>query len=641
MKNIFEIPRNAKIAIVVIIDAALHFISTWLAYTLRWEKIHIPSTNLEYLVFFVPVVFLLFIFSYFKLYKSLFRYLDLNASIGILKALAIYFIFYAIFIFTLNANYSFFTPNPLFPGMPRIIVIIYPLFLFLFIIGSRFLISYIFFLFKNYKSKDINLKKVLIYGAGNFGARYLGILRNTFRYEIRGFLDDDKKLNQKFLNGVKIFDLKNIDQLINDLQIDEVFLAINNIGRKKKIDIKNKFQSLNVKLRFVPDLDDLLQEDTSIIPTSQPDILDLLKRRQINPNQNLIKKNIFDKVVFVSGAGGSIGSELCNQIIKQIPKKLIILDHSEFSIHQINEKLNIFIKKNNLKTNLIPVLGNLLDKNLIKKIFNEYKVDTIYHAAAYKHVSLVEENPVSSVKNNVIGTLNLTKEAKINNVKTFVLISSDKAINPTNIMGASKRLCEMIVQAFSIKNINGINKEQNFCSVRFGNVLNSSGSVVPIFSKQISSGGPVTVRHKNVSRYFMTIPEASELVIQAGALSSGGEIFILDMGKAIKIYELATHMIELSGLTVKNATNPYGDIEILITKLKDGEKLEEELPNKLIMQKTLHERINKTSEEFIDEKNIETIINNLISLFDQNDKIGLINLFKKYIKGYKPEPYKK
>ena len=326
---------------------------------------------------------------------------------------------------------------------------------------------------------------------------------------------------------------------------------------------------------------------------------------------------------------------------KQIPKKLIILDHSEFSIHQINDKLNTFIKKNNLKTNLIPVLGNLLDKSLIKKIFNEYQIDTIYHAAAYKHVSLVEENPISSVKNNVLGTLNLATEAKVNNVKTFVLISSDKAINPTNIMGASKRLCEMIVQSFSVKNINDNNKEQNFCSVRFGNVLNSSGSVVPIFSKQISTGGPVTVRHKNVSRYFMTIPEASELVIQAGALSNGGEIFILDMGKAIKIYELATHMIELSGLTVKNTTNPYGDIEILITKLKDGEKLEEELPNKIIMKKTLHERINKTDEEFIDKNKIKIIINDLIGLFDQNDKIGLIDFFKKYISGYKPESYKK
>ena len=451
--------------------------------------------------------------------------------------------------------------------------------------------------FQKFKIFNSNIKKIAIYGAGSAGAQLEASLRLSNIYKISFFIDDNTNLKGRSLNGIKI--INPIDLEKNNYNIDQIFLAIPSLTREKRRIILNKIATYNLPVLQIPSISDLT-EGKAKINTLKPILIeDLLGRDIVLPDNDILGKEVNKSVVCITGAGGSIGSELCRQIYKLKPKKLILLEISEPNLYNITKELSSF---KNLSIELKPVLGNCLDTNLLRKIFNEEKVNLIFHAAAYKHVPLVEINPISGILNNVFSTLVVSREAQKANVKKVILISSDKAVRPTNVMGASKRLSELIIQAFAHDKISKY--QTSYSMVRFGNVLGSSGSVVPLFREQISRGGPLTVTDKNVTRYFMTIQEASNLVLQAASLSKGGEVFILQMGGPVKIIQLAKQMISLSGLKVKDEFNPEGEIEIVFTGLRQGEKLYEELLIDAKSKPTIHPLIFMANEKYLPKKDL-------------------------------------
>ena len=478
---------------------------------------------------------------------------------------------------------------------------------------------------KNKTSKKIN---VLIYGAGEAG-RQLGVsLEKNNDFKVVGFLDDNKKLKNKTLLGRTINYTNNLKKIAFNLDIGQVFIAMPSISRRKRNQIVKKLSKLKILVKTLPSISEIIDGRVTVSDIKDINIDDLLNRQQVKPDIKLLKKNINKKIVLVTGAGGSIGSELCRQIIKLKPLKLLLLELNEFALYNIREELI----KNYKSQNIVSLLGDSQDQAKLQIIFETFKVSTVYHTAAYKHVPLVEENICAGVKNNVFSTLAVAKASVLNGVKNLVFISSDKAVRPTNIMGASKRLAELCVQAI-YENIN--NENINFSIVRFGNVLESSGSVIPKFKKQIMEGGPVTLTHKNVTRYFMTITEAAQLVIQAGSMGKKSEVFVLDMGKSIKIINLINTMINLFGLTVKNKKNPKGDIAIKIIGLRPGEKLYEELLIGDKPQKTRHPKIKKINDPSISYNKLELDLNYLRTLINHNKSKAVKKLLKKILKSFK------
>ena len=478
---------------------------------------------------------------------------------------------------------------------------------------------------KNKTSKKIN---VLIYGAGEAG-RQLGVsLEKNNDFKVVGFLDDNKKLKNKTLLGRTINYTNNLKKIAFNLDIGQVFIAMPSISRRKRNQIIKKLSKLKIIVKTLPSISEIIDGRVTVSDIKDINIDDLLNRQQVKPDIKLLKKNINKKIVLVTGAGGSIGSELCRQIIKLKPLKLLLLELNEFALYNIREELI----KNYKSQNIVSLLGDSQDQAKLQIIFETFKVSTVYHTAAYKHVPLVEENICAGVKNNVFSTLAVAKASVLNGVKNLVFISSDKAVRPTNIMGASKRLAELCVQAI-YENIN--NENINFSIVRFGNVLESSGSVIPKFKKQIMEGGPVTLTHKNVTRYFMTITEAAQLVIQAGSMGKKSEVFVLDMGKSIKIINLINTMINLFGLTVKNKKNPKGDIAIKIIGLRPGEKLYEELLIGNKPQKTRHPKIKKINDPSISYNKLELDLNYLRTLINHNKSKAVKKLLKKILKSFK------
>ena len=478
---------------------------------------------------------------------------------------------------------------------------------------------------KNKTSKKIN---VLIYGAGEAG-RQLGVsLEKNNDFKVVGFLDDNKKLKNKTLLGRTINYTNNLKKIAINLNIGQVFIAMPSISRRKRNQIVKKLSKLKIIVKTLPSISEIIDGRVTVSDIKDINIDDLLNRQQVKPDIKLLKKNINKKIVLVTGAGGSIGSELCRQIIKLKPLKLLLLELNEFALYNIREELI----KNYKSQNIVSLLGDSQDQEKLQIIFETFKVSTVYHTAAYKHVPLVEENICAGVKNNVFSTLAVAKASVLNGVKNLVFISSDKAVRPTNIMGASKRLAELCVQAI-YENIN--NENINFSIVRFGNVLESSGSVIPKFKKQIMEGGPVTLTHKNVTRYFMTITEAAQLVIQAGSMGKKSEVFVLDMGKSIKIINLINTMINLFGLTVKNKKNPKGDIAIKIIGLRPGEKLYEELLIGDKPQKTRHPKIKKINDPSISYNKLELDLNYLRTLINHNKSKAVKKLLKKILKSFK------
>ena len=606
-KNIINLPRYAKRIIALIIDIGLCVLCTWIAFYLRLEQF-IKINDLTILAVLISIFLAIPIFLLSGLYKTMIRF----AGSSIILTVAVATLAYGLLYFAVIGIYGI-------QEIPRSIGIIQPLLLFLAISISRVIIRYLFvntFTSKNFKNK----KNVLIYGAGSAGRQLLASLENNPEMKMMGFLDDNQQFHNQTILGQIVYDPLKIEKLINIKNIDLVLLALPSISRIKRNHIIENLNKNKVTVKTLPSIQDIVDGKISVSDIKDLTIEDLLNREQIKPNLELLNKNINSKVVLVTGAGGSIGSELCRQIIKLNPKKLLLLELNEFVLYKIREELK------NLTPNLkiIPLLINVQNSLRLNDVFKAFKVDTVYHAAAYKHVPLVEENICEGVKNNVFGTLSIAQISMKYNVSNFVFISSDKAVRPTNIMGASKRLAEICVQAL----YSNQNKHTKFAIVRFGNVLQSSGSVIPKFKKQIREGGPVTLTHPDVTRYFMSVTEASQLVIQAGSLSKGCEVFVLNMGESIKIKDLILKMIKLSGLTLKDSINPDGDIEIKVLGLRPGEKLFEELLLGDNPQKTSHEKIQKAQDPYIPLKELSMDLDILSVLLDKNkveevkDKLG-------------------
>ena len=488
------------------------------------------------------------------------------------------------------------------------------------------------------KNKSFISTNTVIYGAGYVGATLINQIERSNKINIKFFVDDDPYLWGRNINGITIYPISHLTKNIN--KINQVIIALNPDNDKGLKSIYQKIKNLNVSILKIPNIELLSNKEDLKSLTKKIDIEDILGRGVIAPLPNLIEKSIENLNICISGAGGSIGGELCNQLLKQNPKKILLLEFSEHSLYKINLELN---SQNHNNIKIIPILGDCSNESFLKKIITKEKIDIILHAAAYKHVPLVEINPLASIKNNIMATIAICKATENTNVSRSLLISSDKAVRPTNLMGATKRLCEMIFQAYAEKQNTIANDNKNyirkkFSMVRFGNVLGSSGSVVPLFKKQIANGGPITITDKEITRYFMTLQEAAQLVLQALKLSQGGEVFLLDMGKPVKIVDLAKQMIIISGKTLKDSKNLDGDIEIKYTGLRPGEKLYEELLISAKSSNTEHPLIYKAQEDFLPYdklyKEIE-VLKNYLQIDDEENALNLISRLIPEWKRYK------
>lgn len=614
---ILALPRIAKRIIALIVDIGLCILTVWFAYYLRLgEFVAISGQALIAAAVSVGLALPVFIVS--GLYRAIFRYSGWPALLAVARAVAVYGLLYA----------SIFTAIGI-PGVPRTIGLIQPILLLLMVGASRSLARV--WLGDQYQSqlKLAARPKVLIYGAGTAGRQLAAAMSNSYEMQVVGFLDDDDRLHGHILNGLAIYSPMDLPSLVPALNISNVLLALPSISRKRRNEILTLIRDARVSVRTLPSISDLAQGKVSISDLRDLEIDDLLGREPVAPNLILLTKNIVGKVVLVTGAGGSIGSELCRQVLSVGPARLLLIEQSEFALYAIHQELEA--KLAGREIGLVPLLASVQDQERMQEIMSTWHPHTVYHAAAYKHVPLVEHNPAEGIKNNVLGTLRAAKAASENGVADFVLISTDKAVRPTNIMGASKRLAEMVLQALA-----ATNPGTKFTMVRFGNVLGSSGSVVPKFRQQIRDGGPITLTHAEITRYFMTIPEAAQLVIQAGAMAKGGDVFVLDMGQPVKILDLATRMIELSGLTLKDETNPNGDIEIDISGLRPGEKLYEELLIGDDPQTTSHPRIMKAHEQFLPWPELEHKLNTFEIALNVNDVSVIRLMLQQLVCDYTP-----
>ena len=611
-KNIINFPRYTKRIIAILIDIGLCIFCTWLAFFLRLEEF-VKINDVTTLSVEISILLAIPIFWLMGLYKTIFRFQGSSIIFTVFVATFVYSLLY----FAVIGIYGI-------QGIPRSIGVIQPILLFLSISATRISIKFLFLSnFKRLKKKF----NVLIYGAGSAGRQLLTSLEINPEMKVVGFLDDDTQFHRQIILGQTVYDPLNIDKLIIKKNIDLVLLALPSISRQKRNRIITNLNKHKVIVKTLPSVQDIVEGKVSVSNIKDLTIDDLLNREQVKPNLELLSKNINSKVVMVTGAGGSIGSDLSRQIIKLNPEKLILVELSEFALYKINEDLKYI----NKSIKIIPLLINIQNQSKIEHVFNTFNIDTVYHAAAYKHVPLVEENISESVKNNVFGTFILAEAVLKYNVSNFVLISSDKAVRSTNIMGVSKRLAEICAQSL----YDNQNKQSKFAIVRFGNVLESSGSVIPKFKKQIKEGGPVTLTHPDVTRYFMTITEASQLVIQAGAMAEKCEVFVLDMGESVKIKDLINKMIKLSGLSIKNDKNLDGDIEIKITGLRPGEKLYEELLIGDNPQKTYHEKIQKAQDPFISFSKLKIDLDHLSNLIGENKVKEVKNILSNLVPSYK------
>ncbi len=611
------LPRAAKRFVALSVDLGLCVLTVWLAYYLRLGEFIALSGNALWAVG-ASIGLALPIFVGSGLYRAIFRYSGWPALLAVGRAVGIYALLFGSIFTAIGVD-----------GVPRTVGIIQPILMLFFVGASRALARV--WLGDQYLSilKHASRPKVLIYGAGKAGRQLAAAMTNSQEMQMVGFLDDDDRLHGHMLNGQPIYNPADLDNLSITLNISDVLLAMPSLSRRRRNEILSQIRVAKVSVRTLPSMNDLVRGKVSIADLRELDIDDLLDRDPVIPNHILLAMNVRSKTVLVTGAGGSIGSELCRQIVEIGASKLLLVEQNEFALYGIHQELEE--KLAGRETILVPLLASVQDSERMHEIMSTWHPNTVYHAAAYKHVPLVEHNPAEGIKNNVIGTLKTSQAAAENGVSDFVLISTDKAVRPTNIMGASKRLAEITLQAIA-----STNPGTKFSMVRFGNVLGSSGSVVPRFRQQIREGGPITLTHPEITRFFMTIPEAAQLVIQAGAMAKGGDVFVLDMGRPVKIQDLARRMIELSGLTVKDEQNPDGDIEIQITGLRPGEKLYEELLIGNNPSPTSHLRIMKAHEEYIPWAELERKLKSLEMALNMND-VGVIRLMMdKLVAGYTP-----
>jgi len=600
------------------LDTTVIIGSLFIAFYVRLGNWSYPPTGseLQILIYASPLLALP-IFTYFGLYRNVTRYIGFNALLRIAQSVTLYSILWGLIAFMV-VNWEAF---------PRSVILINWLLVIAIIGGSRLFSRWLLSEVDSSKV-EVNTTRVVIYGAGLAGRQLSTALKESREYKPMAFIDDANEIYNYSINGLNVFSPADLMSLIEKKNIKEVFLAMPSLTRVRRNEIINYLEPFQLIVRSLPSISELAQGKVTVNDLLEVDIRDLLGRDSVTPNKDLLKINIKNKVVLVTGAGGSIGSELCRQIVFLKPKILLLFDISESSIYLIEQEL-ISLKIPDVEIN--PLIGSVSDLHRVKVILDCYSVQTIYHAAAYKHVPLVEFNPSQGVLNNAIGTMVLAEAAIYSNVEIFVLISTDKAVRPTSVMGASKRIAELVLQSFSSQNNNTC-----FTMVRFGNVLDSSGSVIPLFKKQIKAGGPVTVTHPDIVRYFMTISEAVELVIQAGAMAKGGDVFLLDMGEPIRIYDLAVKMIKLSGLVVIDENNPKGDIEIKYTGLRPGEKLFEELLVGGNFDYTQNKLIMRAEEEMIGWDKLEPILVQLKDAATKSDTERVYKLLLQLVPKFSP-----
>ena len=634
--HILALPRPLKRFVVLAVDVGLCVLSVWVAFYLKLDEWVTWRTAVLWPAV-VSVVFALPVFVVAGMYRAIFRYSGLPAMMAVARAMLLYGLGFAS-VFTLYGI----------DGVPRTVGIIQPMLLLMFVGGARAVARVWLGGLYQQSWRTAALPQVLIYGAGSAGRQLASAMASGYAMRVVGFLDDDDRLHGHVLNGLPIHNPADLTEVLVNASVTDVLLALPSVSRQKRNGILDRLKPFKVAVRTLPDLGDIATGKVSLGDVRELDIDDLLGREPVKPNGLLLNLNTFNKTVLVTGAGGSIGSELCRQILKTQPRRLLLVDMSEFALYQVHQEL-----RSAEAVEIVPLLASVCDEVRMHEIMDTWQPDTVYHAAAYKHVPLVEHNPGEGVRNNVWGTRVCAQAAVRSGVRNFVLISTDKAVRPTNIMGATKRLAEMVLQAMAALQVptvasgalvdNQALKGQkigrlttNFSMVRFGNVLGSSGSVVPLFRSQIKGGGPITLTHPDITRYFMTIPEAAQLVIQAGAMGTGGDVFVLDMGQPVKVLDLAVRMVEMSGLSVRNDDNPEGDIEIAVTGLRPGEKLYEELLTGDNPQPTQHARIMKAHEKFMPWLQLEDKLNTLGMAMGVNDVPVIRSLLQQLVPGYQP-----
>lgn len=593
LQFIWQLSRTNKRIVSVLIDIILIFMAFHLAILVRSGDTNYFTYPEVWGIQTGVTIVTIAVFARLGLYRAVLRYLTFQALFVVTAG--------AVISATLVAALSFFMSDP----FPRTVPIIYGAFLALFCGGPRVIVRSL--IAQSYSTQS---KEVLIYGAGSGGRQLAMALRSSGDYRVRAFIDGDSTLCNTMILGLPVIAIEDAMPIINKYDVSQVLLAVPSAKRSRRKVILDELAKLPVEVLTVPDMTDIVSGKAKIDELKDVAIEDLLGRDPVAPQQVLLEANIKDKVVMVTGAGGSIGSELCRQIVEQSPKSIILFELSEFGLYQIDRELNQLKIEKGLTCDIIPLLGSVQRQHRLETTMSSFKVQTVYHAAAYKHVPLVEFNVIEGVRNNIYGTYYTACAAIKAGVESFVLISTDKAVRPTNVMGTTKRMAELGLQALADQE-NAKPNGTRFCMVRFGNVLGSSGSVIPVFKKQIASGGPVTVTHPEITRFFMTIPEAAQLVIQAGAMGKGGDVFVLDMGESVKITDLASNLIQLSGLEVKSEANPHGDIEIQFSGLRPGEKLYEELLIGDNVKQTAHERIMTAHEVHLPLKEYELLLNDL------------------------------
>lgn len=639
------LPRRYKRLIQVTTDVVVVWAALWLAFIVRLgiDEMANPLRDHLWLFFAAPVVAIP-LFVRFGMYRAVMRYFGNDALIAIFKAVSLSALILVIVVY-LNSNQQH--------TVPRSIIFIY-WWLSLIMVGGLRLAMRQYFLgdwfsasqHVPFTSRDDGLPRVAIYGAGAAGNQLVAALRMGRLMRPVAFIDDDASIAERVISGLQVYKPKHIERMIDDTGAQEILLAIPSSNRGRRREILGFLEGFPLHVRSIPGFMDLASGRVKVDDIQEVDIADLLGRDAVPAQSDLLERCIKGQCVLVTGAGGSIGSELCRQIMSLRPKTLLLFEHSEFNLYSILSELEQRVTRESLPITLLPILGSVRNPSKLMDVMKTWRVDTVYHAAAYKHVPMVEHNIAEGVLNNVIGTLNTAQAALQVGVANFVLISTDKAVRPTNVMGSTKRLAELTLQALSRElapvmfgdkfNISRVNKTR-FTMVRFGNVLGSSGSVIPLFHKQIKSGGPITVTHPKITRYFMTIPEAAQLVIQAGSMGQGGDVFVLDMGEPVKITELAEKMIHLSGLSVRSDRNPHGDIAIEFTGLRPGEKLYEELLIGDNVVATRHPMIMSANEDHLSWEVLKGKLTELLDAVDEDDYTRVRQLLRDTVSGYSPD----
>jgi FlaA1/EpsC-like NDP-sugar epimerase len=612
-----ELPRRLKRLISVCTDCFMIPLALWTAISLKVGHPAVEASN--WTAFVAAIVVSLPIFVRVGLYRAVIRFLGHQAIFAVASAVALSALILGL------AGILF-----RIPALSWSVVGIYACVALLYVAGSRFVVRY--YLLRRYIQPTV--ARVAIYGAGDAGAHLSNLLLTTRAFNPVIFVDDNKGLRGRLVNGIKVYSPENLPSLIKAQNIDRILLAVPSLSRRRRREILTQLEPLGVHVQTVPDIEQLVTGNANLADLREVDVADLLGRDAVPPKAGLFDACIRDRVVLVTGAGGSIGSELCRQIIGLGPKRLVLFEMSELALYNIERELRSFAEKNSLQIELVGLLGNAHYRFRLRDILSAYRVQTVYHAAAYKHVPIVEQNVIEGIHNNVIATWYAAEAAHEADVETFVLVSTDKAVNPTNVMGATKRFAEIVLQGLQRRG-----SKTRFCMVRFGNVLASSGSVVPLFNEQINAGGPVTVTHPEVIRYFMTIPEAAQLVIQAGSMAEGGDVFVLDMGKPVRIGDLARRMIHLAGLTVRDEQHPDGDIEISYTGLRPAEKLYEELLIGNNVTGTQHPMILRAIEHSLPWDRVQELLDEILTAMSRFDCQRALQLLSDVVAEYTPAPH--